>query len=102
MPNKTIRFYSEKEIEILKRVATNKKSHEENIAYLSKVLKRPITGVAAKYLNVRREMGVARKHTKTIDKEIKSKSIEFPKDITLEFSSKKVLIQNDKIIIYFK
>lgn len=102
MAKRTIQFYTEKEIEIIKEVASKGGKHLDNIKYLSKVLKRPESGIAVKYGNVRKSLGINRRKYRTDEEKKNVKFIEFPNDITLEFKPERVLLADKKLIIYFK
>lgn len=96
----TISFYTQKEIEIIERVAKNGKKGKENIVHLSKLLGRPATGIGSKYLAIRKKLGIARKHIRT--SEGTTKTVHLSKEMKLQFPAKSVVVENNRIIVYFK
>ena len=103
MKNKTITFYTQKEIETIEKYVKNGKSAKINVEDLSNKLKRPMTGIYAKYLQTRNKLGLSKKTEVKIRKEMKeTKTVVFPTDATIEFSAKRILVQDGKVIIYFK
>ena len=85
---KTITFYTQREIDVIERVVKNGKRDGDNIELLSKRLKRPLSGMVAKY-------GEG-------EKPLNKKSVEFPTDVTLEFAAKRIMLQEGRLIVYFK
>jgi hypothetical protein len=103
MKNKTVTFYTQKEIETIEKYVKNGKSVKLNVEDLSNKLKRPMTGIYAKYLQTKNRLGLSKKTEIKIRKEMKeTKTVVFPTDATIEFSAKRVLVQDGKVIIYFK
>ena len=96
----TISFYTQNEIEIIERVAKNGKKGKENIVHLSKLLGRPATGIGSKYLQIRKKLGIANLNKRT--SEGKTKTVQLSKEMTLQFPAKSVVVENNRIIVYFK
>jgi hypothetical protein len=94
-----IKFYTQKEIQIMERVMKNGDNHKENVEILSKQLNRSITGVSVKYRELRRESGDVRKINRN---ETVTKTVELPENTILNFPAKSVVVENNRIIVYFK
>jgi hypothetical protein len=95
----TISFYTQKEIELIERISKNGKKHKENVELLAKRLNRPESGISVKYRQIRRESGNVRK---IVRKEATTKTIQLSKEMVLQFPATNVLIENNRIIVYFK
>lgn len=96
----TITFYTEKEIEIIERVAKNGKKGKDNIVHLSKLLGRPASGLYAKYAQIKKKLGIARRSKKPT--EGTTKTVQLSKEMKLQFPAKSVVVENNRIIVYFK
>ena len=96
----TITFYTEKEIEIIERTAKNGKRNNQNVAHLSKLLGRPTTGLYAKYAQIKKKLGISRRSKKTT--EGTTKTVQLSKEMKLQFPAKSVVVENNRIIVYFK
>ena len=96
----TISFYTTKEIEIIERTAKNGKKGKDNVAYLSKLLGRPSLGLNQKYTQIRKKLGMINKNKRT--SEGTTKTVNLSKDMKLQFPAKSVVVENNRIIVYFK
>jgi len=96
----TISFYTQKEIEIIEKVAKNGKKGKENVAHLSKLLGRPAMGLNQKYVQIRKKLGIANKNVRT--SEGTTKTVQLSKEMKLQFPAKSVVVENNRIIVYFK
>ena len=99
---KTITFYTQREIDVIERVVKNGKRDGDNIELLSKRLKRPLSGMVAKYGEVKKRLGLKRAYKKEGEKPLNKKSVEFPTDVTLEFAAERIMLQEGRLIVYFK
>ena len=96
----TISFYTQKEIEIIEKVAKNGKKGKENIVHLSKMLGRPAAGLNQKYIQIRKKLGIANLNKRT--SEGVTKTVQLSKEMKLQFPAKSVVVENNRIIVYFK
>jgi len=90
-------FYSKKDNEIIKAYIKNGKSTKENIAALSKILKRNPEAIYQKYLNIKKSMGLvpSRKKNGT-----PAKAATLKKGMKLEFKATHIVLEENKLIVY--
>lgn len=96
----TISFYTEKELNIIERTVKNGKKVKDNVVYLSKLLGRPESGVYAKYIEERKRLGLNNRKRKSPEAAVKT--VELSKEMKLQFPAKSVVVENNRIIVYFK
>ncbi len=104
---KTIVFYTQEELDTIRKYITNGKKTKVNVEELSKILKRPKTGLYFKYLAVRRNEKLTairkKREPKVIELEAKKvkKGIDIPKGMVLEFPASKILVEENKVTLFF-
>lgn len=96
----TISFYTEKELNIIEKAVKNGKKVKENLTYLSKILGRPESGIYAKYISERKRLGLDSRKRKSPEEA--AKTINLSKDMKLQFPAKNIVVENNRIIVYFK
>lgn len=96
----TISFYTQKEIEIIERTAKNGKKGNVNVAYLAKLLGRPEPGLNQKYIQIKKRLGIQTRVPKKSEATVKT--LQLSKDMKLQFPAKNVVVENNRIIVYFK
>lgn len=102
---RTIAFYTEKEEEIIKKAVEAKKPRGITVQQLAVRLKRPESGVSAKYNEIKKRMGLTRVHTKSYGFTAGSKpeNVSLNKSVkTIQFDCHHAVLENNRIIIYFK
>lgn len=96
-------MYTKSEEDLIRAVAINGKSNKENAEFLAKKLKRNLSGVLAKLILIKKELGLVRQsvRTKRMNKPDDLRSVVLPKNIALEFKASRAVLKENHIIIYF-
>ncbi len=99
----TLVMYTKAEEDLIRAVAINGKSNKENGEFLAKKLKRNLSGVLAKLILIKKELGLVREtsRSKRMTKPDELRSVVLPKNIALEFKASRAVLKENHIIIYF-
>lgn len=101
---KTIVFYTEEELQLIKEYINNGRKDYKNVNALARKLRRPRSGVYAKYNRMKKELKVpsARKTSAPGMLNLEAKKImNVPKGMILEFPASKIHMEEGKITLFF-
>jgi len=99
MTTKTRRFYTDKEVELIKNFISNNKPAKTNIQAIAKKLKRSEASISAKYVAIKKGMeprtATSRKLSQTTN------MVDIPKGLRLEFRPTKIILEDGKITLFY-
>lgn len=98
MTTKTNKFYTDREVELIRTFISNNKPVKDNVEVLAKRMKRSVISVANKYAAVKRSM---KSGTSVKSPRKGANVVDIPKGLRLEFKATKIILEDGKITLFY-